>query len=179
MKIYIPEHLRELPIIKNLYELIVGYQESGNYEEYVSNFSDFYGFYLMSDPVKRFIQYVIPMGATEDGEVYINKITYLSQLFYCVKGTHQVIEYFIKFFGHGAYLDINNIEYNGRNLKIELNNISVPDEKYFNDLLKDFFTSLLYFESFGSIVTELNLEIKDEVESNISSKNINYREINV
>ena len=169
MKIYIPEHLRNLPIVDQMYKLIVGYENY--YEENPDSFDDYY-YNLKNDPVKRFLYLTIPEDSLNlgDSQNYEDIINYISRLFYSVKGTVKVFDYMKK------YLNLQfdgEIEYTVRYIKFKLTSISVQNENLFYESLKDFLNALLYFQEMGINLDNVDLVIKGNISNSVGS-NIEY-----
>ena len=82
MKIYIPSHLRKIGLIDMMYQMISHYTTLLESSE--DSFDD-YHYILKIDPVRKFLNLVYPNSWPE--EIKEETITYLSSMFYSVKGT--------------------------------------------------------------------------------------------
>lgn len=173
MRIYIPEHLRRIPIVSDFCTLISEY--SSWYEEpATSSFND-YEYYLSNDPVKRFIKECIPEETwdPEGGQDYITVVNYLAKLFYSVKGTPTLVFDYMK-----KYL---NLEFDGEiiyevdcitfNLKL----LNTTDESLFLDLLKEFLSTCLLFSELNVNIAIIQLAINSEITSYITGDVVTYR----
>ena len=155
-------------------KLIQEYVNSGKLEDRTTAFDNYY-YYLKVDPVKRFLHFCIDKW--EDGEreeSYESVITYLSKLFYSVKGTVKVLDYMRR------YLNLNIIEliYTVEELSftIEVVNLVNIDEKIFYDALVDFLKALLYFKNLNIKIELINLNISNELYNYLGTGVVTYEE---
>ena len=167
MNIYIPPHLRKIGILKNLCDIITEY--SKNYVNTGSSFDD-YQTYLKIDPVLRFISLCIPESEVEQD--YKTTLNYLTHLFYSVRGTAKVFEYMKNFLGLEFEGDI---VYTSKNLSFSLSGIKGSDASLFNNYLKDFLDSLLYFETIDYKLSEISIIIESDTEVFTNSDIITYK----
>ena len=183
MKIYVPSHLRSLEIIDKLCKMISAYAEGPYYEDYSTAWTDFYSVYLKVDSVKRFTSLMITRREDQTEEEYENIISYISSLFYSVKGTFKVFEYMVKYFPM-LKINLEEITYDGRYLIIKLNSITelnIMDENLFYNSFINFLDALIYFERDGSNIEvgKLALTVEDSVESYMKLNSTNYIEYEV
>lgn len=161
MKIYIPQHLREVDIIDQLYRMIEAYGK-----EYSNTTNDsFSGYqnYRVDDPVKKFLELCISEDSIGENQDYDEVIRYLSKLFYSVKGTIKIFDYIATFLG----LDLDgDILYDGQTITMNFINLNVPNEALFYESLRNFLDALICY-------VELNTNI-DTVDLTIQSNFINY-----
>ena len=174
MKLYIPKHLRKLKIIDDMCKLIQGYVDEGMLEDRTTAF-DNYHYYLKVDPVKRFLHMCINRWDDEDREEnYESVITYLSKLFYSVKGTVKVLDYMKR------YLNLNIIEstYTVEVLILTIEEVTLVDidEKIFYEALIDFLKALLYFKNITITVELINLHISNELSNYLGTGVVTYEE---
>lgn len=163
MDIYVPPHLKKIPLINQMCQAIEGYAEY--YEDYSSNFDD-YRYFLKLDPVKRFLSLCIPQGDIDDDE-YELRINYISKLFYSVKGTNKVLEYMKRYL---SSLDIQgDIIYTINYIEINLGNVCLDDEVLFYQCLDDFLKELLYFEKISINSNVVNLKISSKIDNIINA----------
>jgi len=154
MKLFIKENLRAIPIINQLYNIVRAYGLTYSGEDEQDSMED-YKYSLRNDHVQRFIDYVT-LGET-DAVVRKNKITYLTALFYSVKGTYKVFDYMIDY----ALADID-ITYTAKNISISINTIPESlDRDLFCTYLEKFLSALLYFESLDITISTLSVSVMD------------------
>ena len=181
MKIYIPSHLRELELVDRLCKMIEVYS-TGYYEDYNTSFSDFYEFYLKSDPVRKFLSMMIEKKEGQSEEEYEDQINYISSLFYNVKGTPKVLDYIIKYLGNVINFDSSTpITYNGTYLTLVIDSISIRDENLFFDSFLNFLDALLYFDRDNSMIKikSASLIINSELKNYVDVNLINYVEYDI
>ena len=192
MKIYIPSHLRGLELVDQMCKMIEVYGRDYQ-EDYNTSFTDFYEFYLKSDPVKKFLGMMIKKGLGQSEEVYESQINYISSLFYSVKGTEKVLYYIREFLGSGndplhpnpnplIVFDPNiPMTYAGTYLTIVIDSITLKDENLFFESFMNFLEALLYFDSENSIVkiNLVSLIIDSELRNYVDVNLINYVEYGV
>jgi hypothetical protein len=159
--------------------MITHYYEDGYYEDFTNSFDDFYGFYLKTDPVKRFVEMTAKIRESVeseeeyDEEEYENIINYISALFYSVKGTPKVFD-FIR-----SYLNLDfDYVYDGLKLSFHIQRVDTTDEKRYTDCLKSFLQTLLYFneEKLDIQISYINLKVEEEIDSDLSFGLLLYRE---
>ena len=140
MKIYIPEHLRKIDIINQLYLMINEYSITyGSNNQYGQTSLSDYQKSLSSDPVKNFIKLCISETNIREDEDYEEVINYLSKLFYSVKGTIKVFEYMSKF----LELDLDgDIIFDSKEVTINFKSLNVSNESLFYNSLKIFILRL-------------------------------------
>lgn len=173
MKIYIKEHLREIPIINQLYNMVVEYGKA--YEDDDKDSFDDYRYHLRNDAVLRFLDYVVPSEEefTErslDPSSRSSYINYLSALFYSVKGTYKVLDFILDYdLFQTSKGDpdqtpdtTTKISYTARTISIEIENLpGTLDRDLFCSYLEKFLYTLLYFESLSITINSTSAEIVD------------------
>lgn len=171
MELYIPEHLRRIPLIGQLCTLVTKYQDC--YEESpVDSFND-YEYSLSTDPVRRFIKECIPEETWESKDQdYTTVINYLAKLFYSVKGTNLVFEYMKQ------YLNLTfekDIKYTSERIEFSLVSLNTSDETLFRDLLEDFLDSLLFYSVLVLNIGIINVKIDNTITKYIQAGAVTYR----
>lgn len=154
IKIYVPKHLRNLEIVDQMCRMIDEYVSRGNQDSEEDSFSD-YNSYLSSDPVLEFIDYIYPESDNRE-----DKIMYLTNYFYCLKGTREVIDSMSKYLPlevEGTY-SVSSLT-----LRIVPSGITV-DQTRFRELLNEFLRSLLYFGEIQSEAASVPLDIDSTIE---------------
>lgn len=166
MKIYIPKHIRSLPIIDNLRKMMSAYKS----DQQVDSFSSYRDF-LKVDPVYKFLNLVY-QGGNEDKDVVLS---YLSTLFYRVKGTYKVIDFLVSFGILGDWKTVKGEKatYSGRKITVYIPKISLDKDLYCT-YLKNFLGALLFFEELYIEIGEIDIDIKGDISSTIESGNFNY-----
>ena len=96
MRIYIPQHLKNLGIFRDLGRMIEEYEST--YETPVSSFSG-YQSYMKIDPVLRFVSFCIKKGEDQSDSEYQAILDYVTRLFYSVRGTKRVFDYISRYLG--------------------------------------------------------------------------------
>lgn len=122
MKLFIKEYLTELPLIKQLGEIVSAYSEEYGDRDAKDSFSD-YKYNKNLDPITRFLNYSLPSDKTWRGRnpipnEIVNSLTqeeieeyknnyyddlkkvhtlYLVRLFSSVKGTRKVLDYILAY----------------------------------------------------------------------------------
>lgn len=169
MLIYIPEHLRKIPVVEQMYQLLVEYSEL-DLEKDVQPFDNYHS-YLKNDPVKQFVQLRLNEYEFKSKNDYNEVVNFITKLFYTVKGTERVLELMRTYLFKNQ--EIRSLIYSPAKLTIEFNDgtIQTSDESLFYDSLNKFLSALLFFGSFDSTVNTIDLVIEDKVE-NFISKNI-------
>jgi hypothetical protein len=158
MRIYIPKHLRELGIFKDLAEMISVY-ESG-YKDPTSSF-DSYQSYMKIDPVLRFVSFCIKQEDGQSEEEYRAILDYVTRLFYSVRGTRKVFDYISRYLGIKF---VGNPVYTIKSINFSIaNDTEWYDVSLFNSYLIDFLNYLLYYESLNYKV-DLGIKITEDKE---------------
>lgn len=174
MKIYIPDHLRNIGIIDQLSRMIEEYELTYSSESLVQGSFDDYNIYSGSDPVKNFLRLCISKPSIPEDQDYNEVINYLSKLFYSVKGTVQVFNYMLQ------YLPLRfdgEIIYDSKEITINFKDLSVENETLFYNLLKKFLDALIYYTklntniSSGSINLTINSTFQNYIGANLRSYN--------
>lgn len=140
MKIYIPKHIRNIEVVDTMCKLIEAYANDPSLSLDPGSFNNYY-YYLNTDPVNRFLHIcILESDVSED---YESVISYISRLFYSVKGTTKVFEFMKKYLG----LNLNDIVYTVKELNFTISEVRLSDidEKVFYESLMDFLRALLYF----------------------------------
>lgn len=173
MNIYIPQHLRKIGVIKQLCQMVQAYGDPENpyYLEATGAF-DNYKYCLKLDPVKRFLSLCIPESKYIDSDQdYDAVLSYLSALFYSVKGTLKVFEYMKKYLG----LEFQGeIVYTTKYVEFSLKNLKVDDESIFSEAMRDFLNALLYFQEFIFNSNIIGISIESEIKNKLSAGIITY-----
>lgn len=169
MKIFIPKNLTNIEIISQLKKMIDGYAEY--YEETSGSFDNYY-YYLKNDDVKRFITLCISEETLDSSQEYSEVINYISRLFYSVKGTPLVFNYIEKYLG----IKLKNIVYTAETISFEVEEIETFNINSFVNSLRNFLSTLLYYGELTSTIEMINLIIKGEIHTNVSSGIIRYKE---
>ena len=169
MNLNIPEHLRSLTILNQLYLLTEEYSSNKSWKKdvidsYNADYSTMDDNCLSYDPVKKFIAYLLknkPDAIREElGNETEDLENYLVKLFYSVKGTPLVCKYAVDILG------FSNVEISSE-LKLTID--SPYNDEAEEKLYKEFFSALLYYtstESTGSPTTlNFNVETSSTVET--------------
>lgn len=178
MRLFVPEHLRNIVVVKQLCKLIEGYADY--YEESVESSFDDYEYYMRTDPVKKFINLCLPEEKVYEGvngwnrdQEYESVVNYLASLFYSVKGTYTVFDYMQK------YLNLEfiggDIIYTPRYVEFSLDTLNINDENLFYTTLKDFLDALLYYQELNVNIGKVNLSIENRLVSYINGGAVVYR----
>lgn len=171
MNIYIPKHIRNIGVVSKMCELIDAYNESGVYVDssLSDSFKDYY-YYLKIDPVFKFLGFCIPESENYD---YTSVISYLSRMFYSVKGTYQVLDYMGLYLGLG----IRDIKYTVKNLSFTIPEITLTDidENVFYDALVDFLEALLYFKDLKIKIETVNLQLENTLYNHTGARVVTYK----
>lgn len=182
MKIYIPNHLRQLKIVNQLCKMIEKYQEIG-YKEYTDPYEYYYSS-VNNDPVKKFIGICLSDRIKQIEELE-NIINYFTKFFYSIKGCNEKIMDSLK---TRIGLDIESYEFKKKGeslitLNIELR--SIPEvvssnEKFFMKTLVDFLESLILLDTTYIIIKTQKLVVSDEINVIVQSdlKVFNVAKIN-
>lgn len=195
MKVYIPKHLRTIPIINKLYNIIDAYSKWNH--QYQDSFSD-YQFSLKTDPVLRFLgvtkvgnnikfmdgseNYTWTGGNSvvreSDGEIIfdderllkIAEETKKSELLYLTTLFYSVKGTYVVFEYLKKFdvLKLGKITYTTKIIKLEIEEIPGNLEKdYFCDLFEEFLAALLYFEKLYIIIDSVKLDINAVADTTI------------
>lgn len=167
MKLFIPQYLRSIKILDQLYNIVKAYSESASEPD--DSFSDYY-YTLKTDPVRVFLHSQIEEEVGEDGQIYVkgtkqlyqSVITYLAELFYEVKGTVKVFDYMTEYLGLGS-TTTTWYKYSPQRLEITLSTTGVSDVSQFYTNLTNFLEALLYFAELsinGSVELKISEELK-------------------
>ena len=174
MKIYIPQHLREVEIIDQLYRMIEAYGQ-----EYSDTTEDSFGDYQISqtsDPVKKFLEFCIPEDSIGEDQDYDEVINYLSKLFYSVKGTIKIFEYMSKF------LNLNldgDILYDSQEITMNFVGLNITNEALFYNLLKDFLDALICYTNLSTNIDTVDLTIQNSFTAFVGGNLRSYKKIEV
>jgi hypothetical protein len=169
MKIFIPRNLSNIEIISQLSKMIDGYEKY--YEETEGSFDNYY-YYLKNDDVKRFIGLCITEEDINNTQEHSEVLNYISRLFYSVKGTPLVFDYIEKYLG----IKLNNVTYTAETISFEIEEIKTYNINVFINSLRNFLNALLYFGELSSTLEMINLIIKGEIHTNVSTGIIRYKE---
>lgn len=169
MKIFIPKNLTNIEIISQLKKMIDGYAEY--YEETSESFENYY-YYLKNDDVKRFIGLCIEEDTLDKTQEYSEVLNYISRLFYSVKGTPVVFDYIEKYLN----IKLKNIIYTADTISFEIEKIDTYNINTFVNSLRNFLSALLYYGELTSTIEMINLIIKGEIHTNVSSGIVRYKE---
>lgn len=175
MKIYIPEHLRKIDIINQLYLMINEYSITyGSTNQYRQTSLSDYQKTLSSDPVKNFIKLCISENNIREDEDYEEVINYLSKLFYSVKGTIKVFEYMSKFLN----LDLDgDIIFDSKEVTINFKSLNVSNESLFYNYLKLFLDSLICYTKLNTNISSIDLTIDGEFINYVGGNIRSYKNI--
>ena len=169
MKIFIPRNLSNIEIVSQLSKMIEGYQQY--YEETEGSFDNYY-YFLKNDDVKRFIGLCITEDDISETQEHSDVLNYISRLFYSVKGTPLVFNYIEKYLG----IKLNNIIYTAETISFEIEEIKTNNINVFINSLRNFLSALLYFGEISSTIKMINLIIKGDIHTNVSTGIIRYKE---
>lgn len=175
MKIYIPEHLRKIDVINQLYLMINEYSITyGSNNQYGQTSLSDYQKSLSSDPVKNFIKLCISETNIREDEDYEEVINYLSKLFYSVKGTIKVFEYMSKF----LELDLDgDIIFDSKEVTINFKSLNVSNESLFFNSLKLFLDSLICYTKLNTNISSIRLTIDGEFINYVGGNIRSYKNI--
>ena len=169
MKIYIPKHLRELGIFRDLARMISVY-ESG-YKDPTSSF-DNYQSYMKIDPVLRFVSFCIHQGEDQSEEEYRAILEYVTRLFYSLRGTRKLFDYMPRYLGIKF---VGDPVYTTKSINFSIgNDTEWYDVSLFNTYLIDFLNCLLYYESLNYKV-DLGLKIMEDKKFYLGSGVMTYK----
>lgn len=158
MKIFVPNHLRRIEILDQMVRMIQEYS-SKYYEESSDSFGDYY-YSLKNDPVNKFLTLCIPESSIGGDQTYEEVITYLSRLFYSVKGTVKVFEYMKTYLGLSFEGDII---YTTDYIEFNLKDVSLSDENLFYESLKNFLDALMYYKELRTNIGTVNLVLTGNI----------------
>ena len=196
MDLYIPEHLRNIGVIKQLCTLVEEYSKV--YEENIEDSFDDYDYSLKVDPVKKFINMCLPEESVygpkqegdpdlspwvlKDGEFkrvawekdqdYEITINYLTRLFYGVKGTTTVLTYLKQYLGLRI---VGEITYTPHYVEFYVDQLEVDDEGLFRDALEDFLGALLFWEELNVNFGKVSLTVHANMKSYMNGGAVCYR----
>lgn len=196
MKIYVPNHLRNIEIVKQFCDLIEKYSVERNNELSKSKNSSYYYHYYKSltfDPVKKFIG-ICKFNAVS-GDSVSNIINYLTTVFYSIKGTIKIFEYLKSKLGIDCDYTYN-ISTGDLYIKLKKSTYSIfiENEELYRTSFENFIKSLLFVKRLNIIYenaetdsfTEFDLVIgnKSNAESDINTVNVDikscaYNKINI
>lgn len=178
-KIYIPQHLKKIPIISNFYNLLSAYEAEnpmrtvdtyviGNISEVIEQKKE--------DPVYYFIWNIVENNYKNFSANYRNNlVTYLTKLFYSVKGTCKVFDFMESrlFLSFSSYPTFEN-----GNLKFQLKNVIDFNESAstnFSQAIKNFLERLLYFRKSENTYGTVTITVAETFQYKISSNVIPYK----
>ena len=156
MRIYVPQHLRNLEVINNLCLMVQEYQK--NYKDPINSFDD-YRTYMKIDPVLRFIGYCIEKTEDMDEDYYSNILNYVTRLFYSVRGTGKVFEYMSRYLGLSFE---GEPVYTAKVVNFSLLEPIGEDIALFNRYLVEFLNYLLYYESLNYSIKGLQIMVSED-----------------
>jgi hypothetical protein len=169
MKIFIPKNLTNIEIISQLKKMIDGYVDY--YEKSNESFDNYY-YQLKNDDVKKFISLCIEENDIAPNQNYSEVINYTSRLFYSVKGTPLVFKYIEKYLGIKLY----DVVYTAETISFQIDIAETYNINTFINSLRNFLNALLYYGELTSAIEMINLIIKGEIHTNVSSGIIRYKE---
>lgn len=178
-KIYIPQHLKKIPIISNFYNLLNAYETEnpmrtvdtyviGNISEVIEQKKE--------DPVYYFIWNIVENNYKNFSINYKNNlVTYLTKLFYSVKGTCKVFDFMESklFLSFSSYPTFEN-----GNLKFQLKKVIDFNENAstnFSQAIKNFLARLLYFKESENTYGTVTITVVETFEYEINSNVIPYK----
>lgn len=174
MKIYIPKHLRKIIVVDQMCKMIEKYSEEYSDKSIKDSF-DYYNTTLKLDPVYKFINLLVSKETVGDNQEVDEVINYLSNVFYCVKGTRLVLNYLQPLLG----LDVKDINYTTSKLEITLNVLETSNLGQFTQYFKNFLSTLLYFQDFELILESAELKVSAEIDNYLSSCAKYYKEVTI
>ena len=170
MKIYIPEYLREVEIIDQLYRMIEQYEIE--YSGTINTLNSFDGWRdsRANDPVKKFIKLCLPeeilTPELKEEQEYEEVVNYLAKLFYSVKGTIKIFDYMARYLG--LELD-GDILYDSSTITINFKNLSVANEALFYNSLREFLDALICYTQLNTNISSVDLEIQNSFVSYVGA----------
>lgn len=178
MNIYIPKHIKNIPVVSKMCDLINAYNNSGMYYDSNSQdpYNDYY-YYLKTDPVARFLHFCLHTTNWEEehpGEDYESAIYYLSKIFYSSKGTYGLFDLMSRYLG----FKIVSVEYNGWRLRLTIDSVTLSDidEITFFNAFYDFLNALLYFGGCDIDIENINLLISNTLITRIGATLKTYKD---
>lgn len=164
MNIYIPKNLLEIPVIKQMVDMLSYYSENVKTEEKYP--FQYYNNSQIIDPVKEFIELCISSQSYPETQDKENISNYLTRLFYSVKGTVKVFELMETYLGISF---IGEVTYNTEFIEFGIDKVLVDNEELFYQLLVDFLNSLLYFRELRVSSSTTDLLINGNISNSIGS----------
>lgn len=166
MKIYIPRHLLKLPLINSMAKMITEYANIAQEDEWQDDWL------MRNDPVRKFLDICITEKMIGEGQDRDSVISYLTKLFYSVKGTLKVFDYIQEYLELDIVGDINyNVDY----ISLMVTNISQTDETGFSESLKGFLDALIYFRDFKLEMDKVDLTIESSISNNVGGTSLTYK----
>jgi hypothetical protein len=165
MKIFIPNHLRDLVVVDQLAKLLTAYNAEKTDKETAA---DGINQDKCIDPVKKFIYMKLnPEDEmfTTGSQNYADVVNYLTTLFYSVKGTQKVLEYMIKYLGFSN----KDIIYDAKTISIFPPKEQLGDETLYYNTLLHFLEELLYFQDFKTDLGSISLVIDHKVSTRVQA----------
>lgn len=187
MKLFIPEHLKNLTVIDQLYKMYLFYNDA-SFGYYIGPEKDSFGdynFYMKSDPVRNFISMDFEISSKKDeilklGLDYDSVIVYLTTLFYSVKGTKKVPEFALK------YLSLKSFTYDIDSCEPEIkDDLNLPNPTEYLEALNKFCEALLYFRKFKLSGNPMSLVLEASEDSYVQTTTFGesttetYKKLNV
>lgn len=184
--IYIPNHLKKLKIISDFYNMLTTYETENplrTSDDFLVGDIDEVVKVNQGDPVYYFTWCVLRDKVLSEGynnEYLHNIVTYITKLFYCVKGTMKVFDFMEKYlnleFAESAKFE------NGNTLVFKLGKVSGFSSEFsvnFDNALRKFLSRLIYSSSFCHSYESIELTIGGDLKQTISSNVKVYRIFNV
>lgn len=184
--IYIPNHLKKLKIISDFYNMLTTYETENPLrasDDFLVGDIDEVVKVNQGDPVYYFTWCILRDKVLSEGndEEYLhNIVTYITKLFYCVKGTMKVFDFMEKYL-HLDFAESARFE-NGNTLVFKLSNISGFSSEFsvnFDNALRKFLSRLIYSSSLGHSYENIELVIEGDLKQTISSNVKVYKIFNV
>lgn len=184
--IYIPNHLKKLKIISDFYNMLTTYETENplrTSDDFLVGDIDEVVKLNQGDPVYYFTWCILRDRVLSEGndEKYLhNIVTYITKLFYCVKGTMKVFDFMEKYL-HLDFAESARFE-NGNTLVFKLSNISGFSSEFsvnFDNALRKFLSRLIYSSSLGHSYENIELVIEGDLKQTISSNVKVYKIFNV
>lgn len=170
MTIHIPAHLDNIKIVSQLSSFIKAYSEQ--FTESSGSFDHYYNQYTQ-DSIKKFIYLSLEVSNVTESNNYNEVAIYLSRLFYSVKGSLRIFDYM------KDYLKIpfvGEILYTINEIRFEVSEITTVDMENYISSMKDFISSLLYYNDLSITIDTIKLIVSGNIENIISSGIISYKE---
>lgn len=184
--IYIPNHLKKLKIISDFYNMLTTYETENplrTSDDFLVGDIDEVVKVNQGDPVYYFTWCILRDKVLSEGndEKYLhNIVTYITKLFYCVKGTMKVFDFMEKYL-HLDFAESARFE-NGNTLVFKLSSISGFSSEFsvnFDNALRKFLSRLIYSSSLGHFYENIELVIEGDLKQTISSNVKVYKIFNV